>query len=124
MSLIDPKTGKVWIEVTSSDEFFACHHAIIELTDEDKKIVLDLHTIAEANKGKIDYVSTYPSIDVEFFEDEDSEESLRIEGLTLHVDRNHFWLSAWLKNSSVRVETLFIDVSELRNNYHNGTIPS
>lgn len=113
MLTIDKKTGKVWIEATVSDEHSACHHALFELTSELKKLINELYEIAEAANGKLDYISKYVFIDVEFFEDEDSEGPMRTEGTTLHVSGCDFWFSAWLKYSYLRVETLSIPVTDL-----------
>jgi len=110
---IDRKTGKVWIEATVSDEFASCHHALFELTDELRKLISEMYEIAEAGKSTLDYVSKYVFIDVEFFEDEDSEETMRTEGTTLHVNDYDFWFSAWLKNGYLRVETLSIPITDV-----------
>lgn len=116
MCLTDPTNGKVWIEITASDEFTPCHHATFELTDEIKRTVLKLSSLACEYESEFDYVSVNKSYFIDFFEDDDSEEAMRTEGMTLHVDSQDFWFTTWIKNSAIRLETLFMPVKELLTN--------
>jgi hypothetical protein len=105
MKLSDKATGKIVVEASSNDEFMACHHATVVITEELTHLVCELQALAEAYKDKLDYVAAFKCFDVEFFDYEDSTEPMPIEGLTLHVDRFDYWFTAWVKNTGFRLET-------------------